>query len=130
MHNSAQNVGFLFADYLGWRVETKICYRNSKFIYRRNVDIVLELVIMSKRRIHMASEIMSLYQAKKNGVFQVASTPNISLLENLGINIGTKLTLQSRYALGGPVLLRVENSFTVAIGKDIATQIGVLEVTD
>lgn len=78
----------------------------------------------------MASEIMSLYQAKKNGVFQVASTPNISLLENLGINIGTKLTLQSRYALGGPVLLRVENSFTVAIGKDIATQIGVLEVTD
>ena len=76
----------------------------------------------------MASEILNLYQAKKDGVFQVATIPNISLLESLGLRIGTRIALQSRYGLGGPVLLRVENAFTVAIGKDIATQIGVQEV--
>lgn len=73
---------------------------------------------------------MNLYQAKKNGAFQVISTPNINMLENIGLRNGTMFVVQSRYALGGPVLLRVENAFTVAIGKDIATQIGVKEVTN
>jgi len=77
----------------------------------------------------MASEILNLYQAKKNGVFQVISIPDVSLLENLGLRQGTQIMIQSRYSLGGPVLLRVENAFTVAIGKDIATQIEVKEVT-
>jgi len=76
----------------------------------------------------MASQITNLYEAKKNQVFQVASVPNIGLLENLGLRNGTKVVVQSRYALGGPVLLRVENTFAVAIGKDIATQIAVREV--
>jgi len=30
--------------------------------------------------------------------------------------------------LGGPVLLRVEGAFDVAIGKDIATQIAVMSI--
>jgi len=78
----------------------------------------------------MVSEMMNLYQAKKNGIFQVISAPNINLLESLGLRNGTRILVQHRYALGGPVLLRVENAFTIAIGKDIATQIEVKEVTD
>ena len=74
------------------------------------------------------AEIVSLYQAKKNRVHQVTSTPNISLLENLGLRNGTRLVVQNRYALGGPVLLRIENAFTIAVGKDIAIQISVKEV--
>ena len=76
----------------------------------------------------MTSKITNLYEAKKNQVFQVASVPNIGLLENLGLRNGTKIVVESRYALGGPVLLRIENAFAVAIGKDIATQIAVREV--
>jgi len=76
----------------------------------------------------MASAMMNLYQAKKDIVFQVVSVPNIGLLHNLGIRAGTQIVIQSRYALGGPVLLRVENAFAVAIGKDIATQIAIREV--
>ena len=70
----------------------------------------------------------NLYQAKKNNVFQVASVPNIKLLENLGLRKGTQVFVKGRYAFGGPVLLRVQNSFVVAVGKDIATQIAVKEV--
>jgi len=71
---------------------------------------------------------INLYEAKKNQVFQVVSTPDIGLLENLGLRNGTRVVVESRYALGGPVLLRVENAFAIAIGKDIAIQISVEEV--
>jgi len=67
----------------------------------------------------------NLYQAPKNGTFKVIFTPNIKLLKNLGLRAGTKLAVQNRYALGGPILLRVEDSYSIAIGKDIATQIAV-----
>ncbi|MCL2575319.1 MAG: ferrous iron transport protein A [Defluviitaleaceae bacterium] len=76
----------------------------------------------------MTTGVKSLYTAKKQGVFEVASLPGISLLENLGLRVGTRVTVKGRYAFGGPVLLRVENAFLVAIGKDIATQIAVKEV--
>ena len=72
--------------------------------------------------------VVNLYEAKKNSVFQILSIPDISLLESLGLRQGTRIVIQSRYALGGPVLLRVENAFTVAVGKDIALQINVKEV--
>ena len=72
--------------------------------------------------------ITNLYDAKRNGSFQVASVPNIGLLQNLGLRAGTKVRVQNRYSLGGPVLLRVEDTYSVAIGKDIATQIAVEEV--
>ena len=70
---------------------------------------------------------MSLYEAKKAGTFQVASVPQIGLLEGMGLRIGTKVTVQNRYGLGGPVLLRVEGAYSVALGKDIAQQIAVRE---
>jgi hypothetical protein len=76
---------------------------------------------------NVTAEIMNLYEVKKHGAFQVASVPNIGLLQNLGLRIGTQFTVQNRFALGGPVILRVENAYSVAIGKDIATQIAVKE---
>ena len=75
------------------------------------------------------AEIVNLYQARVNGVFQVISTPDISLLENLGLRTGIRFVVQNRYGLGGPMLLRIENAFTIAVGKDIAMQISVKEVT-
>jgi Fe2+ transport system protein FeoA len=71
----------------------------------------------------------NLYEAKTNKPLQVISVPNINLLKNLGLRIGTKIAIKNRYAFGGPVLLRVEDTFAVAVGKDIATQISVKEVT-
>jgi len=54
--------------------------------------------------------------------------PDIGLLQSLGVRAGTQVTVQNRYALGGPVLLRVEGTFSVAVGKDIARQIAVREL--
>jgi len=70
----------------------------------------------------------NLYEAKAKCDFQVASVPDIGLLESLGVRAGTQVTVQNRYALGGPVLLRVEGAFSVAVGKDIAKQIAVREL--
>jgi len=70
----------------------------------------------------------NLYEAKRKGTFQVVSVPGIGLLENLGLRAGTQVAVQNRYALGGPVLLRVEGTYSVALGKDIAQQITVQEV--
>lgn len=77
----------------------------------------------------MTNTIINLYEARKNAAFQVTSVPKIGLLESMGLRVGTHVIVQSRYALGGPVLLRVEDAFAIAIGKDIATQIAVKEVT-
>ena len=71
---------------------------------------------------------INLYNAKKSGIFEVVSLPQIAQLSNLGLRVGTQVMVKTRYRLGGPVLLRVENDFNLAVGKDIATQIGVKEV--
>lgn len=71
---------------------------------------------------------MNLYNAKKNTALQILSLPDISLLNNLGLNKNRQVTVQTRYAFGGPVLLRVQNDFSIAIGKDVAEQIAVKEV--
>ena len=76
----------------------------------------------------MANASTTLYDAKKSGLFTVLSVPDIGLLENLGVREGARISLQNRYALGGPVLLRVEDAYSVALGKDIAKQITVREV--
>ena len=78
----------------------------------------------------MTSQVINLYEAKKHNVFQVASVPNVGLLQSMGLRVGTKVAVQNRYALGGPVLLKVESTYSVAIGKDIATQIAVKEVAN
>jgi Fe2+ transport system protein FeoA len=70
----------------------------------------------------------NLYEAGKKGTFQVISAPEIGLLENLGLRTGTIIKIQNRYMLGGPVLLRVEDAYSVALGKDIAKQIQVQEI--
>jgi len=71
--------------------------------------------------------LVNLYEARKRGTFQVASVPQIKLLESMGLRIGTKVTLENRYVFGGPVLLKIEGAYSVAIGKDIAQQIAVRE---
>ena len=76
----------------------------------------------------MTSQVTNLYEAKKHSIFQVASMPNVGLLQGMGLRVGTRVAVQNRYALGGPVLLKVESTYSVAIGKDIATQIAVKEV--
>jgi len=76
------------------------------------------------------NKIANLYEAKKLGTFQVVSIPGIGLLENLGLRSGTQITLQNRYGFGGPVLLRVEGAYSVALGKDIAKQITVRKIEE
>lgn len=71
------------------------------------------------------TESVNLYKANKNAVFQVEVVPDIGLLQNLGVRMGTKIKIMHRYALGGPVLLNIEDSFLIALGKDIASQITV-----
>ena len=75
----------------------------------------------------MSNGAISLYEAKKSGTFTVITVPEIGLLENLGVRTGTSVSLQNRYAFGGPVVLRVEGAYSVALGKDIASQITVEE---
>lgn len=70
---------------------------------------------------------INLYNAKKQGVFELVHLPDIPLLTSLGLRSGTVVSIKGRVRLGGPVLLRVENAFVVAVGKDIATQIIVKE---
>jgi len=72
----------------------------------------------------------NLYAAKKGSTFKVVSVANIALLESLGVRLGTTIAVQNRYIFGGPVLLRIEDSYSVAIGKNIATQILVQEVCE
>ncbi|MCL2387207.1 MAG: ferrous iron transport protein A [Defluviitaleaceae bacterium] len=70
----------------------------------------------------------NLYAAEKFSKLEVTSVPCIGLLEGMGLRSGTRVMVQNRYALGGPVLLRVEDAYSVALGKDIAVQIGVVKV--
>jgi len=65
----------------------------------------------------------NLYKARKGGVYKILSVPDNKLLQNMGIRVGVNVLIKNRYTFGGPVLLCVENSFNVAIGKDIAAQI-------
>ena len=72
-------------------------------------------------------KIFNLYEAKVSEPFFVVSAPEITLLENLGIRQGMQVCIQNRYGFGGPVLLLVDDAYTVALGKDIAMLIFVVE---
>ena len=76
----------------------------------------------------MTKEVISLYKAHKNSILKITSVPKVELLQGLGLGVGTQVKVQNRYTFGGPVLLLVEESYSVAVGKDIATQIAVMEV--
>ena len=69
----------------------------------------------------------NLYEATIHKALEVVSVPSIGLLKNLGIRCGVNIVVENRYSFGGPVLLKVEGAYSVAIGKDIATQIAVKE---
>ena len=77
----------------------------------------------------MNKKTTTLYEASHKGPYFVNLVPDIKLLENLGLRVGTKIEIQNRYAFGGPVLLRVEDAFSIAIGKDIAKHISVTEIS-
>lgn len=76
----------------------------------------------------MTLSAINLYKSAKKQPLKVISTPKNNLLENMGLRVGSEVKIENRYAFGGPVLLRVEDSFVVAIGKDIATQIAVRRI--
>ena len=73
----------------------------------------------------MSVNTMNLYEAANSHDLQIETVPQIHLLTSLGLKQGTKVKIQNRYRLGGPILLRVEDAFAVALGKDVATQITV-----
>lgn len=77
----------------------------------------------------MANPLLNLYEANKSNKnkYRVTSVPDIPLLESLGISTDTVVTVNNKYAFGGPVLLRVDTA-TIAVGKDVAEQILVEEV--
>jgi Fe2+ transport system protein FeoA len=68
---------------------------------------------------------ISLYTAQKGAAFTIAAVPNIALLAGMGLRVGSNIIVQHRYALGGPVLLRVEDTYTIALGKDVALHVQV-----
>ncbi len=65
-----------------------------------------------------------LYNSKDNEQYLIKETPDVPLLNSLGIFEGSKIIKKATYKLGGPALVMV-NSREVAIGKDIATLIQV-----
>ncbi|MCL2170524.1 MAG: ferrous iron transport protein A [Defluviitaleaceae bacterium] len=65
----------------------------------------------------------NLYDIGRDCELLIEDLPKIGLLEGLGLRVGTRVAVRQRYGLGGPVLLRVEDAFSVAIGKDIASRI-------
>jgi len=78
----------------------------------------------------MNKEKTTLYKVKKGSKYTVVSVPEITLLNSIGIRAGLHIRVQSHYFFGGPVLLRVEETYTVALGKQIANQIFVEEMFD
>jgi Fe2+ transport system protein FeoA len=67
----------------------------------------------------------NLYQSNRGDAFRISAVPNNGLLYNIGLRRGSSVRVLNRYGFGGPVLLRVENAFDVAVGKDIAKLIEV-----
>jgi len=72
----------------------------------------------------MVSE-TSLYKAKTDNIYSVSAVPEVELLRSLGIRAGATLRVICHYPLGGPTLVCVEDSSTVAVGKDIASLVSV-----
>lgn len=80
-----------------------------------------------KANIKSNSKYLSLYDMQKNCCCKVTAIPDHPLLDSLGISTEAIVKVQNKYAFGGPILLQVDTA-TIALGKDIATQITVKEV--
>ena len=74
-----------------------------------------------------AEKVNKLYEVKDRNNYRVVSLPALQLLENIGLRVGTIVVVLNRYAFGGPLVLRVADAYTIALGKDLALQI-VVEV--
>jgi len=70
--------------------------------------------------------ITNLYKAKKNTIYQIVSAPDTGGLKSLGLKIGTRIEIRNRYIFGGPVLLKVEDVYYLALGKALAEHIQVM----
>jgi len=77
----------------------------------------------------MSNEI-SLHSAKQGYTYNVSAVPELELLKSLGIRAGASLRVICRYPLGGPTLVCIEDSSTVAVGKDISTLVFVTPDAD
>ena len=73
-------------------------------------------------------EIISLYKAEKNSILQIVSIPNVILLEHMGLRNGARIKICNRYIFGGPVVIQVEDTYVLAIGKDVAKHIQVIKL--
>lgn len=69
---------------------------------------------------------MTLYNLNKEDRCQILSTPDMGLLESLGIRVGLNVRIKNKQPLGGPVVLQT-GTRNIAIGRAIADQI-VVEV--
>lgn len=69
---------------------------------------------------------MTLYNLNKEDKCQIVSTPDVGLLESLGIRKGLKVSIKNKQPLGGPVILQT-GTRNIAIGRAIANNI-VVEV--
>lgn len=67
---------------------------------------------------------MELYNCEIGYKYRVKKTPNVSILNTLGVYEGGILTKKDKYNLGGPVLLEISGR-EIAIGKDLALLIQV-----
>lgn len=66
----------------------------------------------------------SMYNAENNTAYIVKDTPNLAILNTLGVFEGSKIIKKNTYKLGGPVLILIDGR-EVAIGKDLALEIEV-----
>ncbi len=65
-----------------------------------------------------------LYNAQNDQVYQVVMSPDIPLLNAIGVFAGQQLLKKNTYKHGGPVLVEID-AREIAIGKDYALQIQV-----
>jgi len=68
----------------------------------------------------------NLYDAEVGKEYIVTETPDIKLLNSIGIFKGAKIKKESKYRFGGPVSVSLSTR-KIAIGKNIAEKIIVKE---
>ncbi|MGI6238110.1 MAG: FeoA family protein [Christensenellales bacterium] len=68
----------------------------------------------------------NLYGAEQGKTYVVTAIPDSMLLSSMGVLEGSKLRVESKYKLGGPVTVSCSTR-KIAIGKDIAGSVLVKE---
>jgi ferrous iron transport protein A len=65
---------------------------------------------------------MSLYNFKKNEYCIIEKTPEVSLLNSLGVREGVKIRIHTKQPLGGPIIVQV-GTRNIALAKNVAQEI-------